>query len=52
MLALLGGPDGGAESVKFARGSCNILALFFGFTTSIGRSYGDWYPPLDLPTKL
>ena len=39
ILALLGGPEGGPAGVlEVVRGSCNMLALFLGFTTSIGRS--------------
>ena len=42
ILLLLGGAAiGGPAGTAGALGSCCMLCLFLGFTTSMGRSYGD-----------
>jgi hypothetical protein len=53
MLALLGG--GGGCEVNAADESCWTLGRFRGFaalTRSVGKSYGEVYPPLALSAKL
>lgn len=47
-----GGPGGGALGVEVLLCVWFVGARSLGFTTSIGRSYGEVYPPLVLSTKL
>jgi len=52
LLGKVGELRGGAFGVEALLNGCSVGARSFGLTTSIGRSYGEVYPPLALSTKL